>query len=266
MEQTMQKVIPVRGSEVVVDIYGAEEGPAVLVIPGVMADAAAWSPVARALQAWPTVAVLNRRGRHPSGPLTSTYSLELEVEDAISVLRELPEVRTLFGWSFGALIALQVANEQPVPHLIAYEPIMAPFGADALPALRQAHDAGDPDASVEAALREVTGMPPEVIDSLKSDDGIWSELRRLGLPIYSETQAINDAPHPVRLGARAGRIDLIVGERNRGHAPYGTTFDDVAALVPEAAVHVLANQGHLAHLEAPADLALLINGLDRHPR
>lgn len=263
MEQTIQNHVPVRDSEITVDIYGDAAGPTILMIPGVMADAAAWAAVAQRLEGWSAVAVLNRRGRHPSGPLTPSYSLEVEVEDALTVLRHLPTVRTLFGWSYGALIALHAANERTVPHLIAYEPIMAPFGAAALPGLERAHDAGDLDASVEVALREVTGMPDEVIESLRADDAVWRELRRLSTSLHAETRAINDAPRPAGLAEHAQRVDLIVGERNRGQAPYGTTFQDVADLVPDASVHVLAGQGHLAHLEAPSELATFVTTLGR---
>lgn len=35
----------------------------------------------------------------------SEYSLETEVEDALTVLRQFSDVRTLFGWSYGGLIA-----------------------------------------------------------------------------------------------------------------------------------------------------------------
>jgi pimeloyl-ACP methyl ester carboxylesterase len=264
MEQMTQNLVPVRGSDIAVDIYGDAEGPTILLIPGVMADAAAWATVAQGLEGWSAVAVLNRRGRHPSGPLTEAYSLKVEVQDALTVLRRLPDVRTLFGWSFGALIAMHAANEYAVPHLIGYEPIMAPFGAAALPGLQRAHDAADLDASVEVALREVTGMPDEVVENLRADDAVWPELRRLSAPIHAETHAINDAPRPTQLAEQAQRVDLIIGERNRGQAPYGTTFQDVADLVPDAVVHVLGGQGHLAHLEAPSELATFVNMLDRH--
>jgi pimeloyl-ACP methyl ester carboxylesterase len=259
MEQTTQKLIPVRGGHLTVDIHGEPDGPAVVVIPGVMADAAAWAPVATALSAWPTVVVVNRRGRQGSAPLTSEYSVDLEVEDAVTVLRNLADVRTLFGWSFGALIALHAADDVTVPHLIGYEPIMAPFGFGALPGLRRADADGDHDASVEVALRDVTGMPPEVIADLRAETPVWDELRRLSTPIYAETRAINENPRPAARASRAQRVDLIVGERNQGQAPYGTAFTDVARSLPSATIHVLAGQGHLAHLEAPTELAALVD-------
>jgi len=261
MERTIQKHVEVDGSWVTVDVYGAANGPAIVVIPGVMADAAGWAAVAHHLEGWQTVAVVNRRGRHPSGPLTSGYDIQTEVGDAEAVLREFSDVRTIFGWSYGGLIALHLANTVTVPHLIAYEPIMAPFGATALPDLKSAHDTGELDRSVEVALGQVTGMPGEVIESLRSDSALWAGLRNVSSPIYSETQSLNDAPAPEEFARGAARIDLIVGERNRGMAPYGTTFDDVTRRTSRGVVHELAGQAHLAHLEAPDHLAALVNHL-----
>lgn len=226
-----------------------------------MADAAGWAAVAQHLKGWGTIAVVNRRGRHPAGPLTSGYDIHTEVRDAEAVLGEFSDVRTIFGWSYGGLIALHLASAVPVPHLIAYEPIMAPFGASALSELKLAQDTGDLDQSVEIALRQVAGMPGEVIESLRSDTVLWAGLRDVSSPIYSETQAINDAPVPTELARAASRVDFIVGEHNQGRAPYGTTFDNVVRHVRSGTVHELPGQAHLAHLEAPAQLAGLVNRL-----
>ncbi len=86
-------------------------------------------------------------------------------------------------------------------------------------------------------------------------------LRRLAAPIYAETAALYGEPAPDALARRADRVDLIVGGANRGTAPYGTSFDDVARRVPAAEVHELPRQGHMAHLQAPAELARLLEGL-----
>jgi hypothetical protein len=63
MEQTTQKLIPVRGGHLTVDIHGEPDGPALVVIPGVMADAAAWAPVATAL--WSSSTDAGVRDPHP---------------------------------------------------------------------------------------------------------------------------------------------------------------------------------------------------------
>ncbi|WP_432545698.1 alpha/beta fold hydrolase [Kineococcus sp. SYSU DK004] len=261
MEQPIQKRVGVDGSWLSIDVHGHDDGPAVVVVPGAMADAAAWASVARHLTRWPTVAVVNRRGRAPSGPLTDEYGLTTEVADLAAVLRTFSDVRAVFGWSYGGLIALHLASTLDVAHLIAYEPVTAPFGATALPDLRRAHEAGDLDAAVTVALEQVAGTSPDVVARLRADRATWQQLRRVGAAAYAETLAIDEAPQPAQLATRAARVDLVVGGLDRGRAPYETSFADVARLVPAAQVHELPGQGHLAHLEAPEQLAALVDQL-----
>ncbi|MGW8380577.1 alpha/beta hydrolase [Streptomyces sp. ODS28] len=267
MEQTFQKKVPVGGgSWVTVDVYGDPEARGLVVVPGAMSDAHAWRHVAGSLGAWPSVAVVNRRGRTPSGPLTDAYSLRAEVDDLGAVLDECVGAEAVFGWSYGGLIALLAADERPLCHVIAYEPVMGPFGLHALPELRAAEAGEDWDAAVELVVRRVSGLGAEDVEALREDPQGWAALRELSRPAYAELAALNEAPQPEELARRAERVDLILGERNAGavpygESPYGATFADVRKRVPRAGVHGLPGQGHMAHLEEPGRLARLIDDL-----
>lgn len=262
MEQTIQKRLPVGGgSWVTVDVYGEPDAPGLVVVPGAMSDAHGWRHVATALDAWPSVTVVNRRGRAPSGPLTSAYSLQAEVEDLGVVLDERKGTQALFGWSYGGLIALLAANERPLRQVMAYEPVMRPFGRHVLPDLRAAEQAADWDATVEIVNRKVAGFGAAHVEALRADHEVWAALRDVGRPAYAELAALNSAPPPEELARQADRVDLIVGRRNHGTAPYGTSFDDVRQRITRAEVHLLPDQGHMAHIEAPAELGHLLNGL-----
>lgn len=266
MEQTIQKRVPVGGSSwVTVDVYGDADLPGLVVVPGVMSDARAWRHVAAAIDGWPSVAVVNRRGRAPSGPLTGAYSLRTEVGDLGAVLDVLGGARALFGWSAGGLFALLAADERPIPQVIAYEPVMRPFARHALPALRAAEQGADWDRSVEIVNRQISGFPAAHVAALRADSRDWAALRRLSKPLHAELSALNASPSPGPAARRAGRVELILGRRNRGKAPYGTSFDDIHRLIPHARVHDLPGQGHLAHIEAPAQLARLLSGLSPTP-
>ncbi|MEU6657725.1 alpha/beta hydrolase [Streptomyces sp. NPDC046821] len=249
------------GSWVTVDVYGEPDAPGLVIVPGVMSDAHTWRHVAGAIDAWPSVAVVNRRGRTPSGPLTDSYSLRTEVEDLCVVLDEFDGTRALFGWSYGGLIALLTADERPVHQTIAYEPVMRPFGHHALPDLKIADDTADRDRSVEIVNRQISGFPAARVADLRADRLAWAALCRLSGPLYAELSALNSAPDTGALARQAGQVDLIIGRRNRGTAPYGTSFDDIRQRVTGAEVHELAGQGHLAHVEAPAALGRLLNEL-----
>lgn len=262
MERTLQKQVRVAdGSWVVVEVFGDPAAAGLVVVPGVMSDAHAWRHVVRATSAWPSVAVVNRRGRAPSGPLTESYSLQTEIDDLRAVLDELGEPDTLFGWSYGGLIALLAANQRPVRHVVAYEPVVPPFGRDALPDLAAADAARDWDRAVEIVNRQVSGYSAAHVAALRADPKAWATLRRLSEPLYAETRALSHAPVTGVLADLAERVDLVVGEHSRGTPPYGTSFDDVRERVPRAHVHELAGQGHMAHVEDPTALGRLLDAL-----
>lgn len=71
-----QKWIETDDGPIAVDVHGEPDGPAMVIVPGVMADSAAWGAVAQHVRSSRTVAVVNRRGRHPSSPLTDGYGIE----------------------------------------------------------------------------------------------------------------------------------------------------------------------------------------------
>ncbi|MBS2539464.1 alpha/beta hydrolase [Catenulispora sp. NF23] len=264
MERTIQKTIPVPADgRVTVDVYGdADPGSAgLVVVPGVMSDAHTWRHVARAITAWPSVAVLNRRGRTPSSPLPRDHTLRTEVEDLLAVLDHLGGERTLFGWSYGGLIALTAATERPVRHVIAYEPVIAPFARAELPALRAAAEDRDWDRSVDIVNTRVSGFAPDHVQALRADRQGWSALRRLSEPLYAELAALNASQPPEALARRAERIDLIIGEADQGTEPYGTSFDHVRQRLTAPRVQVLPGQGHLAHVTGPALLARTLDAL-----
>ncbi|MFD8568772.1 alpha/beta fold hydrolase [Streptomyces sp. NPDC059639] len=262
MEQTIQKKVPVGGdSWVTVDVYGEPDAPGLVVVPGVMSDARAWGRVAGAVDAWPSVVVVNRRGRASSGPLTDAYSLRTEVEDLGVVLAEFDSARALFGWSYGGLITLLAANDHPISQVIAYEPVMPPFGRHALPDLKVADETSDWDRSVEIVNRQISGFSAAHVEGLRADQDGWAMLRRLSGPLYAELRALTAALPPGEMAQQADRVELVIGQRNRGSAPYGTSFDKVRQHVAHASVHELPGQGHLAHLQAPAELAHLLDRL-----
>ena len=234
-------------------------GTPVIVVPGVMADAEAFRPVAEALERPDPVLVLDRRGRGPSGDLGAGYGVDAEVADLLAWAAELGGAR-LAGWSYGGTIALEAAaragaDGPVVGPVVAYEPVLGPFGASALPALREA----DPDRAVEIVNLDVSLFPRERVEALRSSPA-WNVLRALAAPLAAELTALNEF-HPDPAEWSRVRAELILGEHNRGAEPYGPAFDRVADLLLASRTTLLPGQGHLAHAEDPVALGRLMGDL-----
>jgi pimeloyl-ACP methyl ester carboxylesterase len=97
-------------------------GPSVIVIPGTLSMAADYAAFARALAEHFTVHTIERRGRGESGPQGDDYSIANEREDVLA-LQQKTGASFLVGHSFGGLVALEVARNNPsLTKLAVYEP------------------------------------------------------------------------------------------------------------------------------------------------
>ncbi|MEV4005306.1 alpha/beta hydrolase [Actinomadura sp. NPDC049753] len=246
-------------------VLGAEmrdgEGPPVVLLPGVMADAATWRPVVEHIDLPNPVLVLDRRGRAASGPLGPGYSVRTEVDDLGHVLGSLGDLGLaggthLFGWSYGGLIALEAAaGRTDLRSLTLYEPVSRPFAPEALGPLREAIDRNDLDRAVELVNTAVSGFSDEYVAELRRSP-VWDVLRPLARPLADELGAI-DAHRP-DFDAFAHLdvpVTLLLGTENEGTAPYGTAFARFERAMPRARVVRMAGEGHLAHASAPRLLA-----------
>lgn len=262
MKRTQQlRIARPDDSWVTLDGYGDTSQPGLLIVPGVMSDAAGWQRVGSSLSAWPCVWVLNRRGREPSGPLGHKYSLATEVDDLRAALGTVGSQPSVFGWSYGAFIALTLAETDALRQVIAYEPVGPGFGEPALSSLRAAEAAGDWDTAVATVNTLVSGFSDEYVQSLRSDGATWSALRELSKPVYRELSALATAERGLTLGARAEHIDLVIGGNSVGTHPYGTAFNELRRRVGNHTVSELGGTGHLAHLHSPAALSRLLDSL-----
>lgn len=98
------------------------DGPAVIVLPGVLSMASDYATFACALAQHFTVHIMERRGRGKSGPQGDDYSITRECEDVLA-LQQKTRARLLVGHSYGGLVALEVARGNRVFSKIAvYEP------------------------------------------------------------------------------------------------------------------------------------------------
>jgi pimeloyl-ACP methyl ester carboxylesterase len=97
-------------------------GPSVLVIPGALSMAADYTAFASALAEHFAVHIIERRGRGLSSPQGDDYSMRKEREDVLALQQE-TGASFLVGHSFGGLVALEVARNNPsLTKVAVYEP------------------------------------------------------------------------------------------------------------------------------------------------
>jgi pimeloyl-ACP methyl ester carboxylesterase len=98
------------------------DGPSVIVIPGALSTAANYAAFAGTLAEQFTVHTIERRGRGLSSPQGDDYSIVKECEDVLA-LQQKTGASFLVGHSFGGLVALEVARNNPsLTKLAVYEP------------------------------------------------------------------------------------------------------------------------------------------------
>jgi pimeloyl-ACP methyl ester carboxylesterase len=110
------------GTEISFLVQGS--GPVIIGIHGGLGTAVSLLPLAKHLSADFTIALVNLRGHGTSGRGLSEPQVDRYIEDVLAVIEWFGRVDALFGYSFGAVVALEtaVAAADLVPCLVVYEP------------------------------------------------------------------------------------------------------------------------------------------------
>ncbi|WP_158058225.1 alpha/beta fold hydrolase [Halorussus halophilus] len=142
--------------------YGRDgDGPPVVLVHGGSATRHSWDALTPPLADDYELVALDRRGRGDSGD-GEEYSLEREVADVRAVIDALDDDPILFGHSFGALVALEVARTTTVERLVLYEPALLTGshreGAVLADRMQERLDAGERREAVELFFREAAGI------------------------------------------------------------------------------------------------------------
>lgn len=231
-------------------------GGTVVIVPGAMADAQGWLPFAIALDTTMSVAIVNRRGRAPSDDLPVDSTVADEVADVRAMLSSLQTPFILVGWSYGGLLVMEAAiGTAGIASIILYEPVCGPFVPTAIEPIRQSIAAGDLDHAVELVVTKVGGAPADQVAELRGTPA-WAYLKPLAIPAATELSALNRyQPDFAAYAAIGASVAVLVGSLNENREPYGTAAARFLDALPDVRRITLHGQGHLAHVEAPAQLA-----------
>jgi pimeloyl-ACP methyl ester carboxylesterase len=247
--------VSVNNGSVAVNVHGHDQEAPLVIMPGVMSDAAAWGTVAELLAVDREVHVINRRGRLPSTDLPLGYSLNTDIEDLQEVQEAVGKPAHVFGWSLGALVALQaVASGADALSLMLYEPVLAPFGREQMRALREAREQENLDEMVEIVNRDISGYGQEHLDELRGRKESWDRLCQLALPLADEIEALN-AFVPDLGSYGTIKMPTTVLHGTESGSVYQVPCRRIVEALPHPGTIALEGQDHLVHLSAPAVLA-----------
>lgn len=158
----MNTVTSLDGTRIAFDRAG--EGPPIIFVTGAFNDRSTCAALAKLLESQFTVITYDRRGRGDSTD-TSPYAVDREAEDLSALIAEVGGSAYVFGFSSGALLALQAVGVQK---FALYEP---PY--DNQPKSQLVHEIagyiadGRRADAVEAFQLKAIGLPAEMVAQIR---------------------------------------------------------------------------------------------------
>jgi esterase len=246
-------------------------GPDVVLVHGALGDRRQWDAVAAALSSTFRTHAVSRRHHWP-GPMPASgerYTYELHRDDVLAFTAALPGPVHLVGHSYGAGVVLLAAMQSPerVRSLTLIEPAFGSLLPEAGAGL-----AAEKTSRVSALARVRALVEAErhdeaavaFIDWVQGGEGGFARLpeaarsalrenaRTLGPTIAGSQPDVS----PVSL--RGLRVPTLVvnGEQTRGY--YRLIGEVTAASIPGAKRAVVSGSGHMTIVEAPAEMATLL--------
>jgi pimeloyl-ACP methyl ester carboxylesterase len=225
------------------------EGSPLVLVHGTAADHGRWRPVLPVFEERFTVCAVDRRGRGGSGD-SDDYAIEREFEDVAAVVDSLGEPVNLLGHSYGALCALEAALlTRNIRKLVLYDPGIEVAGEEiylreVIERLEALLGAGDRDGVVATTMREVAGLPPEVVEYMRSQPA-WQARVAAAHTIPRELRAVKAYGFDPERFRDVGVPTLLL---SGGDSPAALrrTGEVVEAALPDSRTVVMAGHGHAA--------------------
>ena len=196
----------------------------------------------------------DRRGRGQSTD-TAPYAVEREIEDLAAVIEVAGAPATVFGWSSGAVLALDAAAAGlPITRLALFEPPFVvddsrpPLPADYVERLDAAVAGGRPADAVELFMTASVGMPAEAVDGIRQID-FWRVVEAVAPTIAYDGRimgtTMSGGPLPRQRWAAVAVPTLVM--HGTGTFPFiiaGTRA--LAGLLPTATLQAVKGEQHSA--------------------
>lgn len=243
------------GTKLVAEVSGS--GPPMVLVHGTTNDRGAWMFVQPLLAEHHQLWAYDRRGRGDSGD-GPDYSFEREVDDVRALLAATGDDHPhLFGYSFGAICALETARLEPgLASLTIYEPPL--HGNRVAEAVRRTVEllhAGRPEEAALVFLPEVAGLSGDELAMARSMPPVWDRIVEVATATFErESKAIDSLVwDPDRYRSIQTPTLHITGELTE--VPVYLAHDELVDAMPQAQHVVIAGQRHLALVGDPGTVA-----------
>jgi pimeloyl-ACP methyl ester carboxylesterase len=263
-DATTTHVVSPDGTKIAVFVFG--QGRPLVVVPGTTSDHTTWRLVLPLFEPHVTVHAVDRRGRGESGDATE-YSLAKEWADVAAVVDAAAAAAggpvDLLGHSYGGNIAYGAATlTTNIRKLVLYEGWPVPniahrtMSPEVMGRLESLLAQGRREEVLETFYQDIVKMSDDEVSAIKSAP-TWP----------ARVAAARTVPRELReFGAHAFDPDVAAGIRVPVLLLVGADSPDdikadpdvVAGALPDARIHVLAGQAHMAHLGDPKAFAEVV--------
>ncbi|MGW0006722.1 alpha/beta fold hydrolase [Nocardia grenadensis] len=234
-------------------------GPVLVAVHGGLGSAVSMLPLAGRLGEHYTVVAVNCRGHGSSGDPRSAPDIAHEAADITAVIDAVGQVEVVFGYSFGAVLALETALRAPdrVPRLAVYEPpLPVTYPIPDLATVDAAIADGDYERLILDASAVSGGFSPAELAALRADPLWWHKVAQA--PTLATTLRVLAGVDPdvSRYAAITAPTTVITGTTSADYLL--TAADLLTAALADPTRTTLPGQGH--HVDPGALAAALVPG------
>jgi pimeloyl-ACP methyl ester carboxylesterase len=243
----MQHVTSKDGTSIAYEKTG--QGPALVIVGGVLGDHAQQAGLAQLLASDFTVYNVDRRGHGESG-FTAPYSVEREVEDLDAVVMEAGGSAFVYGTSGPGVLCMEAAARglsSQMQKLAVWEPpyilegSRPPAPADYKEQLEQLLAEGRRGDMIELFFTKAVGMPAELVAGMRQSP-FWAAQEAFAPTLVYDATLMNNYALPKERLAHIGVETLVI---DGGTTPWlSQAAEAVAAAIPNARRSTIAGQPH----------------------
>ena len=258
-ENAMQHVTSKDGTIIAYEQSG--QGPALVVVGGVLGDHHQQAGLAALLAQHFTVYNIDRRGHGESG-FTAPYAVEREVEDLDAVLKAAGGSAFVYGTSGPGVLCMEAAARGLSPKmkkLAVWEPpyfvanSRPPLSQDYQEQLAQLLREGRKGDMIELFLTKAVGMPAEFVAPMRQSP-FWADQEAFAPTLIYDATLMGDFSLPRERIAKATVETLVI---DGGTVPWmSQAAQAVADTLPHAHRRTIAGQPHNVADEAMAPVLI----------